>query len=142
MRRRPRRYCSIDKYTPCWSTGRMKQPLLVKLAPTPDQHAALLRTLETFNAACDAIADVAFAEHSANKIELALQAAQVPPIGGTSGQNRWSMAASCAATTASVLGPMSSPTTPVPCPTGCCGVRWGIPAQTSWAQQRLRRPSC
>jgi transposase len=29
----------------------MKQALVVKLAPTPEQHAALLRTLETFNAA-------------------------------------------------------------------------------------------
>jgi putative transposase len=48
----------------------MKQTLLVKLAPPPDQHAALLRTLETFNAACTAIADVAFAQRPANKIEL------------------------------------------------------------------------
>jgi IS605 OrfB family transposase len=48
----------------------MKQTVLVKLAPTPEQHAALLRTLEAFNAACNAIAEVAFAEHSANKIDL------------------------------------------------------------------------
>jgi len=48
----------------------MKQTLLVKLAPTPDQHAALLRTLETFNAACNAIALVVFHEQCANKIEL------------------------------------------------------------------------
>ncbi len=48
----------------------MKQTLLVKLAPTPDQHAALLRTLEAFNAACNAIAVVAFRERCANKIEL------------------------------------------------------------------------
>ena len=48
----------------------MQQTLLVKLAPTPDQHAALLRTLETFNAACNAIAVVAFEERCANKIEL------------------------------------------------------------------------
>jgi putative transposase len=48
----------------------MKQTLLVKLAPTPDQHASLLRTLEAFNAACNAIAAVAFAEHSASKIDL------------------------------------------------------------------------
>src|SRR5579859_3726448 len=48
----------------------MKQTVLVKLAPTPEQHAALLRTLEAFNAACNAIAAVAFAEHTANKIEL------------------------------------------------------------------------
>ena len=48
----------------------MKQALLVKLAPTPDQSTALLRTLETFNAACNDIAGVAFAQRSANKIEL------------------------------------------------------------------------
>ncbi|HEU4782978.1 MAG TPA: RNA-guided endonuclease TnpB family protein [Ktedonobacterales bacterium] len=48
----------------------MKQTLLVKLAPTPNQHASLLRTLERFNAACNAIAAVAFAERCANKIEL------------------------------------------------------------------------
>ena len=48
----------------------MKQTLLVKLAPTPEQHAALLRTLETFNVACNAIAAVAFGERCANKIEL------------------------------------------------------------------------
>lgn len=49
---------------------RLKQTLLVKLAPTPDQHAALLRTLETFNAACNRIAAVAFAERNANKLQL------------------------------------------------------------------------
>jgi hypothetical protein len=38
----------------------MKQTLLVKLAPAPDQHASLLRTLETCNAACIAIAEVAY----------------------------------------------------------------------------------
>ncbi|HEY7339930.1 MAG TPA: transposase [Ktedonobacterales bacterium] len=48
----------------------MKQTVLVKLAPTPEQHAALLRTLETFNAACNVIAEVAFRERCANKIEL------------------------------------------------------------------------
>jgi putative transposase len=48
----------------------MNQTLLVKLAPTPDQSIALLRTLETFNAACNDIAGVAFAQRSANKIEL------------------------------------------------------------------------
>lgn len=48
----------------------MKQTLLVKLAPTPEQHAALLRTLEAFNTACNAIADVAYEHRLANKIEL------------------------------------------------------------------------
>ena len=48
----------------------MKQTLLVKLAPEPEQSAALLRTLEAFNAACNDIAGVAFAHRLANKIEL------------------------------------------------------------------------
>jgi putative transposase len=48
----------------------MKQTLLVKLAPTPEQHAALLRTLEAFNAACNAVAVVAFRERMASKIDL------------------------------------------------------------------------
>lgn len=48
----------------------MQQTLLVKLAPTPDQHAALLRTLEQFNAACNAIAAVAFAAKRAGKLDL------------------------------------------------------------------------
>jgi hypothetical protein len=48
----------------------MKQTLIVKLAPEPEQHAALLRTVETFNAACDNIAGTAYAERCANKIEL------------------------------------------------------------------------
>src|SRR5437868_2497878 len=48
----------------------MKQTLIVKLAPDSDQHAALLRTLETFNAACNDIAGTAFEAKCANKIEL------------------------------------------------------------------------
>src|SRR5260370_38527597 len=48
----------------------MKLTLAIKLAPGPEQHAALLATLERFNAACNAIAAVAFREHLANKIAL------------------------------------------------------------------------
>src|SRR5579859_2486249 len=59
-----------DKYTPCEQTGCMKQTVLVKLAPTPAQHASFLRTLEAFNAACNAVAEVAFAHQLANKIAL------------------------------------------------------------------------
>src|SRR5262249_4684379 len=65
-----KRHHSIDKYTPCEYIESMKQTALVKLAPTPAQHASLLRTLEAFNAACNAVAEVAFAHHLANKIEL------------------------------------------------------------------------
>jgi putative transposase len=45
----------------------MKHSLLVKLAPTSDQHAKLLHTLERFNAACNAIAAVAFQQQTASK---------------------------------------------------------------------------
>lgn len=48
----------------------MKQVAVVKLDPTPEQHAALLRTLEAFNAACDWIAMVAFREHISNAFKL------------------------------------------------------------------------
>jgi putative transposase len=48
----------------------MKQTLLVKLAPEPEDQAALLRTLEAFNTACNAIADVAYEHHVANKLRL------------------------------------------------------------------------
>ncbi|MDQ3692960.1 MAG: transposase [Chloroflexota bacterium] len=48
----------------------MKQTLAVKLAPSPEQAATLLATMERFNAACDAIAVAAFRERCANKIAL------------------------------------------------------------------------
>src|SRR5438874_2562997 len=49
---------------------RMQQTLAVKLAPTPDQHAALLATMERFNTTCDWLASVAFRARCANKVEL------------------------------------------------------------------------
>lgn len=48
----------------------MKQTMLLKLAPLPDQHAALLETMRLFNAACDYVAQIAFTAHSANKFDL------------------------------------------------------------------------
>jgi len=48
----------------------MKLTLLVKLAPTPEQHQALLETMERFNEACNDIAEVAFENRTANKIRL------------------------------------------------------------------------
>ena len=48
----------------------MKQTMLLKLAPTPEQHRALLETMHTFNAACNAVAQEAFLLKSANKFEL------------------------------------------------------------------------
>ena len=48
----------------------MKQTMLLKLAPTPEQHSALLETMRTFNAACNVVAEVAFSLKSANKFAL------------------------------------------------------------------------
>jgi predicted transposase len=48
----------------------MKQVVQVKLLPTAEQAALLLRTMETFNAACNAAAEVAFRERIANKLRL------------------------------------------------------------------------
>ncbi len=48
----------------------MNLTLVVKLAPTTEQHAALLATMERFNAACDFVAQAAFEHHTANKIRL------------------------------------------------------------------------
>lgn len=51
----------------------MKQTMLLKLIPTPEQHHALLETMHAFNAACTYVAQVAFAEKTANKFELQRQ---------------------------------------------------------------------
>src|SRR6266700_3271764 len=48
----------------------MKQTMLLKLTPTEEQHHALLETMHDFNAACNYVASVAFAEKTANKFEL------------------------------------------------------------------------
>ena len=48
----------------------MKQTMLLKLAPTAEQAQALLDTMHTFNAACNSIAEQAFASQVANKFEL------------------------------------------------------------------------
>ncbi len=48
----------------------MKQTMLLKLAPTPEQAKALLDTMHAFNAACDYIAEQAFESQVANKFEL------------------------------------------------------------------------
>ena len=51
----------------------MKQTMLLKLHPTPEQHRALLETMHAFNAACNAVAEAAFALKRANKFELQKQ---------------------------------------------------------------------
>jgi len=48
----------------------MKLTLPVKLAPTPEQHQALLETMERFNEACNDISKVAYHKKTANKIRL------------------------------------------------------------------------
>ena len=53
--------------------GRMKQTMLLKLTPTTEQSQALLDTMHAFNAACNYVAQVAFAEKTANKFELQKQ---------------------------------------------------------------------
>src|SRR6266699_5434834 len=48
----------------------MNQTMLLKLAPSPEQSNALFETVHAFNDACNAIAEVAYAEQLANKFEL------------------------------------------------------------------------
>lgn len=48
----------------------MKQTMLLKLVPTPEQAAALLNTLHAVNAACNYAGDVAFKTKTGNKFEL------------------------------------------------------------------------
>ncbi|NVZ11809.1 transposase, partial [Allochromatium humboldtianum] len=40
----------------------MKVTLQLKLLPAPEQHAALLKTMQVFNDACNFIAEVAYRE--------------------------------------------------------------------------------
>jgi putative transposase len=48
----------------------MKQTMLLKLAPTPEQARILLGTMHAFNEAANYVAQVAFAEKTANKFAL------------------------------------------------------------------------
>ncbi len=48
----------------------MLQTLMLRLDPTPPDHARLLQTMERINAACSTIADVAFREKCASKVLL------------------------------------------------------------------------
>jgi len=48
----------------------MKQTMLLKLAPTTEQHQALLETMHAFNEAANSVASVAWAEKTANKFAL------------------------------------------------------------------------
>ena len=48
----------------------MKQVIVLKLEATPEQHQAMLETVEAFNRGCDHVAAVAFQKRLANKIAL------------------------------------------------------------------------
>src|SRR2546429_3493254 len=48
----------------------MNQAMLLKLAPTKDQHQALLDTMHQFNAASNYVAEIAFSQKTANKFAL------------------------------------------------------------------------
>jgi IS605 OrfB family transposase len=48
----------------------MKQTLMVKLAPSPEQHEALIQTMEVFNEACNAISEAAHCLHRYSKFTL------------------------------------------------------------------------
>jgi putative transposase len=53
-----------------YNTGEMKQVIVLKLQPSPEQHQALLATLQAVNRACQYVADVAYERRLANKIAL------------------------------------------------------------------------
>lgn len=53
----------------CYTIG-MKLTAKVKLQPTPEQHQSLLVTLETTNAACNRISEVAWRERTFNQFGL------------------------------------------------------------------------
>ena len=48
----------------------MKLTMQLKLLPTHEQADAMLRTKERFNAVCDALPAVAFANNCTSKVEL------------------------------------------------------------------------
>src|SRR5260370_15760010 len=57
--------CLLTTFSiPAYNVG-MKQTILLKLKPTEEQIQALLDTMHAFNAACNYVASVAFAEKMA-----------------------------------------------------------------------------
>src|SRR6266851_3958071 len=66
----PQRWKPNDNLHQWVYNRRMKQTMLLKLAPTTEQHQALLDTMHAFNEAANYVASVAFAEKTANKFEL------------------------------------------------------------------------
>jgi putative transposase len=48
----------------------MKQTLMIKLVVTPEQHKALLETMERFNEACNYISTLAFENYTSSQVRL------------------------------------------------------------------------
>jgi putative transposase len=48
----------------------MKQTMLLKMTPTPEQATALLDTMHAFNEAANYVAGIAFIDKTANKFAL------------------------------------------------------------------------
>jgi putative transposase len=65
MRQRPLIFATTHDILPY-----MKLIAQIKVLPTPDQHAALLSTLERANAACNAISAFAWEQHTFGKFDL------------------------------------------------------------------------
>ena len=63
-------FSPFDNFHQTCYTQIMKQTMLLKLAPTTEQHQALLDTMHAFNAACDYVAEQAYDAKVANKFEL------------------------------------------------------------------------
>jgi len=48
----------------------MKQTLMIKLSPSPNQYKMLLGAIEQFNMACNYVSKVAFEKHTASRVKL------------------------------------------------------------------------
>jgi IS605 OrfB family transposase len=48
----------------------MIQTLMIKLAPSQEQHALLLQTMERFNEACNYLSELAFSHYTAGQVKL------------------------------------------------------------------------
>src|SRR5258708_32609308 len=70
MRHPTRLYFSLDPYRQLHYTLNMKQTMLLKLVPTPEQGAALLDTRHAVNAACDYAGAIACTTKTSNTFEV------------------------------------------------------------------------
>ena len=48
----------------------MKQTLMIKLTPSPEQRQSLLETMERFNEACNYVSELAFCHYTAGQVKL------------------------------------------------------------------------